>query len=83
LGKKVGATLPFYFFNPFGDERADYAESLKKYYKNGPLIGWDQLYISIYASAHPWEDLAETWANYLHMMDTHENYDYHRSLLSY
>ena len=27
-------------------------------------------YISQYASAHPWEDWAETWAHYLHMMDT-------------
>jgi hypothetical protein len=25
-----------------------------------------------YASAHPWEDWAETWAHYLHIMDTLE-----------
>jgi hypothetical protein len=28
--------------------------------------------ISAYASSHPWEDSAETWAHYLHMTDTLE-----------
>jgi len=28
--------------------------------------------VSAYASAHPWEDWAETWAHYLHMIDTLE-----------
>jgi hypothetical protein len=28
--------------------------------------------VSAYASAHPWEDWAETWAHYLHIMDTTE-----------
>ncbi len=28
--------------------------------------------MSSYASSHPWEDFAETWAHYLHMIDTLE-----------
>jgi len=26
--------------------------------------------VSAYASTHPWDDWAETWAHYLHMVDT-------------
>ena len=33
---------------------------------------WQDRFISAYASAHPWEDWAETWAHYLHMTDTLE-----------
>jgi hypothetical protein len=29
-------------------------------------------FVSAYASMHPWEDWAETWAHYLHMVDTLE-----------
>ena len=53
----------------FGDEQQDYAEALARYYEFGPSPGWDQHYISAYASAHPWEDWAETFAHYLHMID--------------
>lgn len=53
----------------FGDERADYGESLKKYYADGPPADWNSHFISTYASAHPWEDWAESWAHYLHMSD--------------
>jgi hypothetical protein len=28
--------------------------------------------VTAYASAHPWEDFAETWAHYLHIVDTLE-----------
>ena len=56
----------------FGDERQDYAESLKKHYAEGPPEDWRQRYVSNYASAHPWEDFAETWAHYLHIVDTLE-----------
>ncbi|MGY5351294.1 zinc-binding metallopeptidase family protein [Wenyingzhuangia sp. IMCC45533] len=56
----------------FGDERISYAESLKKHYKNGAPKNWNHNFISEYASSHPWEDWAETWAHYLHMMDTLE-----------
>lgn len=53
----------------FGDERADYSEALQRHYQAGPPADWAQTYISAYASMHPWEDWAETWAHYLHMTD--------------
>ena len=56
----------------FGDERLDYSEALEKHYKNGAPNNWNQNYISEYATSHPWEDWAETWAHYLHLMDTLE-----------
>ncbi len=60
------------FRDRFGDERPDYDESLKKHYKEGPKPGWHEQFVSEYASVHPWEDWAETWAHYLHMTDTLE-----------
>ena len=56
----------------FGDEEADYPKALEAYYKNGAPSNWSEHYISPYATSHPWEDWAETWAHYLHMMDTLE-----------
>jgi hypothetical protein len=56
----------------FGDERIDYNESLTAYYRDGPEPDWTQRCVSAYASAHPWEVWAETWAHYLHMSDTLE-----------
>lgn len=56
----------------FGDETADYGEALKAHYENGPPANWQDAYISSYATAHPWEDFAETWAHYLHMVDALE-----------
>jgi hypothetical protein len=53
----------------FGDERANYADSLQRYYDNGPPAGWQERFISAYAASHPWEDWAECWAHYLHMTD--------------
>ncbi len=54
----------------FGDERASYARSLKRHYQKGPPDDWQTNYVSAYATMHPWEDWAETWAHYLHMVDT-------------
>lgn len=54
----------------FGDERQDYAESLRKNYEEGPPPQWWLSYVSAYASMHPWENWAECWAHYLHMRDT-------------
>lgn len=54
----------------FGDERADYAAALRTNYEKGPPADWSDRYISSYASAHPWEDWAETWAHYLHVIDS-------------
>ena len=51
----------------FGDERVGYQQALQAYYGSGPALGWERTYISAYASAHPAEDWAETWAHYLHM----------------
>lgn len=56
----------------FGDETADYGQALAAYYANGAPIGWPQTHISAYATAHPWEDFAETFAHYLHIVDTLE-----------
>jgi hypothetical protein len=56
----------------FGDERADYGVALQNHYNNGPVAGWEEHFVSSYASSHPWEDWAETWAHYLHMLDTLE-----------
>ena len=58
------------FREVFGDDRQDYGEALKKHYDQGPPADWNQHYISAYATSHPWEDWAETWAHYLHIMDT-------------
>ena len=54
----------------FGDERADYAAALTLHYDSEPLPGWQQQHVSVYATAHPWEDWAETFAHYLHLRDT-------------
>lgn len=56
----------------FGDDRLDYGEALKMYYANGPDVNWRDHFISAYSSSHPFEDWAETWAHYLHCIDTFE-----------
>jgi hypothetical protein len=56
----------------FGNENVDYAEALEIYYKNGAPPNWSENFISPYAASHSWEDWAETWAHYLHLMDTLE-----------
>jgi hypothetical protein len=60
------------FRQRFGDERIDYNQALQTYYKNGPASDWPEHFVSSYASVHPWEDWAETWAHYLHMTDALE-----------
>ncbi len=57
------------FRSIFGNEEVDYSESLNTYYQNGAPFDWRSRFISKYATAHPWEDWAETWAHYLHLMD--------------
>jgi hypothetical protein len=57
------------FRSLFGDEQQDYGEASKHYYAEGPLPNWWENYVSAYATMHPWEDWAETWAHYLHMVD--------------
>jgi hypothetical protein len=60
------------FRDIFGDERKDYAGALQQHYTNGPPADWPTHFVTAYASAHPWEDFAETWAHYFHMVDTVE-----------
>lgn len=56
----------------FGDERQDYSAALQRHYEQGPPPDWQATFISAYASSHPWEDWAESWAHYLHMLDVTE-----------
>jgi hypothetical protein len=56
----------------FGDETADYQTALDQHYQNGPPPNWENDFISAYASTHPWEDWAESWAHVLHMIDALE-----------
>lgn len=60
------------FRNVFGDERIDYAAALQQHYADGPPADWPERFVTAYASAHPWEDFAETWAHYFHTVDTLE-----------
>jgi len=60
------------FRERFGDERSDYDAALQQHYAAGPPPDWANRYVSTYATSHPWEDWAETWAHYLHMIDTLE-----------
>jgi hypothetical protein len=57
----------------FGDERENYDTAMQRFYAiQGTRITWQGRYVSAYASSHPWEDWAETWAHYLHIRDTLE-----------
>ena len=54
----------------FGDERMDYNQAVQRHYWTGPPNNWSQNYISAYASSHPWEDWAETFAHLLLILST-------------
>lgn len=54
----------------FGDPDASYADALERHYSNGAPEGWQQNHVSSYATMHPAEDWAETFAHYLHIRDT-------------
>ncbi|MGA2398145.1 MAG: putative zinc-binding metallopeptidase [Steroidobacteraceae bacterium] len=56
----------------FGDERADYQQALDRHYGEGPPAHWEDSFISAYSTMHPWEDWAESWAHFLHMVDALE-----------
>lgn len=66
----VGSPWLEKFRELFGDERQDYAAALKRNYEQGPSANWSDQHISSYASVHPWEDWAESWAHYLHVVDS-------------
>lgn len=57
------------FREVFGDEREDYEAALQRHYSQGPIAAAPGTFITTYASVHPWEDWAETWAHYMHMLD--------------
>jgi hypothetical protein len=59
----------------FGDERADYQAAISAHYSSGAPDGWQTTFISEYATMHPYEDFAETWAHYLHLRDALETAD--------
>jgi hypothetical protein len=63
---------PATFIDRFGDPGEDYDAALQRHYNNGPVAGWEQSCISAYASSHPHEDWAETFAHYLHIRDAME-----------
>ncbi|WP_430912291.1 zinc-binding metallopeptidase family protein [Methylobacterium sp. sgz302541] len=56
----------------FGDDSEDYEAALKRHYDEGVPPDWQERFVSSYATTHPWEDFAETWAHYLHIVDTLE-----------
>ena len=62
----------------FGDEREDYGAALERHHAQGPPADWSLRHVSAYASSHPWEDWAETWAHYLHMVDALDTAAVHR-----
>jgi hypothetical protein len=52
----------------FGDESMSYEEAKSKHYGEGGA-GWSTDYVSAYATMHPWEDFAETFAHLMHIID--------------
>ncbi len=62
------------FVSVFGDPRQpDYAAALERHYADGPPDDWRARgFVSAYATMHPWEDWAETFALYLAMIDVLE-----------
>lgn len=53
----------------FGDERQPYADAIARHHAVGPPPDWQQRHVSRYASSHPWEDFAESWAHVMHIVD--------------
>lgn len=54
----------------FGDPDLDYQAALDRHYSEGAPEGWKEEFVSSYATMHPAEDWAETFAHYLHIRDT-------------
>ncbi|MBY6539368.1 putative zinc-binding metallopeptidase [Rhodococcus sp. BP-349] len=54
----------------FGNPDDDYQAALDRHYSEGAPDGWKKNYVSSYATMHPAEDWAETFAHYLHIRDT-------------
>ena len=56
----------------FGDERTDYVAALDSHYGRFDDGAWRDAHASFYASSHPWEDFAESWAQLMHVHDVVE-----------
>lgn len=56
----------------FGDDTLDYGQALQRHYEQGAPADWRSSFVTAYATMHPWEDFAETWAHYMHLVDTLE-----------
>jgi hypothetical protein len=56
----------------FGDERDDYRAALDRHYSRVDDGSWRTEFVSFYATAHPWEDFAESWAHVMHVHDVVE-----------
>ncbi len=54
----------------FGDPDEDYQAAVDRHYSQGAPTGWQQNYVSSYATMHPAENWAETFAHYLHIRST-------------
>ncbi|MGC5256792.1 zinc-binding metallopeptidase family protein [Gordonia sp. DT218] len=66
----VDDTVRQAFEDLFGDPNDDYQAALDRHYSEGAPTGWHQNFVSSYATMHPAEDFAETFAHYLHIRDT-------------
>lgn len=65
-----GTNLQSAFRLIFGDESASYEEALKAYHARTDRSYDREAFISEYATSHPWEDWAETFAHFLHIVAT-------------
>jgi hypothetical protein len=63
------------FRSLFGDERISYDDAREQHYRDGADGSWVATHVSQYATMHPWEDWAETFAHYLHIVDGLETAD--------
>jgi hypothetical protein len=52
----------------FGDESSNYQDALDAYHDRSDRSYDRAAFISEYGSAHPWEDWAETFAHFLHIV---------------
>ena len=58
------------FTELFGDPNLDYQAALDRHYGEGAPAGWEENFVSSYATMHPAEDWAVTFAHYLLSRDT-------------
>lgn len=65
-----GTTFQGPFKLIFGDDTQDYQTAINTYYGRSDR-SYDRMgFISEYATSHPWEDWAETFAHFLHIVST-------------